>query len=103
MYFEKCHDDSCQEGESQNTDRYIALTDVILNRYGDTPIKLIYEPAHETSPQKSDGDITRIVNTQVQTGVAVQQRPPYKEEGEHALPHQQREEDGDAERVGGMG
>lgn len=51
MYFEKCHDDCRQEGESEDADGNIALADVILNRYGDTLIKLINEPAHETSPQ----------------------------------------------------
>lgn len=85
MYLEECHDDGCQEEESQDTDGDITVLDVISCRCRDTTIELVDEPADETTPEESDSDVARIVDTQIQTGVAVDERPSHKEESEHAL------------------
>ena len=93
MDFEECHDNSCQEGESENKNGHITVSDVILGRNGDTTIEFIDQPTYEAAPKESDGDITRIVDTQIKTGIAVNQRVPHQEEGEHPLSHEQGEED----------
>lgn len=102
MYLEECHDDGCQEEESQDTDGDITVLDVISCRCRDTTIELVDQPADETAPEESDSDVARIVDTQIQTGVAVDERPSHKEESEHALSYQQGEEHCDAEGVSGM-
>ena len=102
MYLEECHNDGCQEEESKDTDGDITVLDVISCRCRDTTIELVDEPADETTPEESDSDVARIMDTQIQTGVAVNERPSHKEEGKHALSYQQGEEHSDAEGVSGM-
>ncbi len=71
MYVEGRHDDGRQKGESEDADRYIAMADVILGRNGDTTIEPMDEPAYKAAPKESDGDIARIVHTQVETGITI--------------------------------
>lgn len=71
MYVEECHDDCRQEGESEDADGYIAMADVVLGRNSDTTIEPMDEPAYEAAPKESDGDVARIVHTQIETGITI--------------------------------
>jgi hypothetical protein len=78
------------------------MVHLILGRNGDATIEPMNKPAYEAAPKESYGDIARIVDTQIKTGIAVNQRVSHQETGKQSLSHQQGEEDGDAERIGSM-
>ena len=103
MQVEGRHEDGSEEGEPKDADGYEAEVELILGGNGDAAVELIDEPADEATPEEADGDVARIVDAKIEPGVTVDERVADKEEGEHPLPDEQGEEDGNAERVGSMG
>ena len=69
----------------------------------DTAVYPIYEPANESTPYQSYGYVAWIVDTKIESRVAVDERPAYHEANEQPMAHQQREEDGNRKGVAGMG
>ena len=64
---------------------------------------VIGEGANDGAPQQSHKDVTRIVDTQIQTCPAVGERPDDEGCREQTTADEPAEEDGDTERVGRVG
>ena len=75
---------------------------VVTDRNGEAAIEAVYAVADDGAPEESDGDVARIVDTQIHSCPAVDKRPADHETDKQSMAHQEREEQRNAERVGGM-
>ena len=97
-------DDGCQERQQEDDDRDVAMAHVVDGGRGEATVEeAVDTPTYECSPEESDGDVAGIVNAQIETRPAVDQRIADEGDDQQAATHEQREEEGDAERVGRMG
>ena len=62
-----------------------------------------YGHAHNATPEEADEDVARIVDSKIEARPAIQQRPQHHGHRQQTAAHKQGDEDGNAERVGGMG
>lgn len=103
MQPEKRHHHSRENGQQKDGDGNVATACSIRDGNSEPTINPVDEPTDETAPKEADKDVAGIMDTEVKTGVAISERPQDKGYAEQSPTHEQREIDGDAERVGGMG
>ena len=72
---------------------------VVADWNGDATIEAIDAITHQSAPEESDGDVARIVDTEIEARPAVDELPGHHETDKQAVAHQEREEQGNGERV----
>ena len=95
--------DGIEQGKEEDGYWNIEQIPVIADRNGHVTIQAVDTIAYDGTPNESDCDVTRIVDTQVKAGVAVDKRPQDHGYYKEAVAHQQREEHRNGESVAGVG
>ena len=96
-------EEGIKEREGEDGDGDVAEARAVADGNGNATVEAVDTIANQSTPDETDRDVAGIMDTKVEARPAVDERIGYHDDDKRTATHEQREEKGDGEGVGGMG